>query len=315
MESVRAETLRRDLAHAVRTGPFSAVLHLAIEASGLRLEEIQERLNAAGISVSLTTLSYWRRGRSRPERPDSLRAVALMEEILTLPAESLTSQLGPRRPRGRWLTHPPGFLDLDRLFEDSSLPGVEKMLGELDNRMNLELTRLSLHDLYVVGANRQEISLTTRQVLRANVDRVSRAVGVFRTDDKSQPQMRINTIRNCRTGRIRADVDAGLLAVELIFDRVLSAGETAVVEFEVLASSDQPTDNYYRAFPGPVGEFVLQIQFDPAAVPARCYRFEKRSVAAPEQGVREAWIGTTHGAHLVVNEVPPGIVGMKWEWQ
>jgi hypothetical protein len=31
--------------------------------------------------------------------------------------------------------------------------------------------------------------------------------------------------------------------------------------------------------------------------------------------MREAWIGTTHGAHLVVNEVPPGIVGMKWEWQ
>ncbi|WP_020523206.1 hypothetical protein [Catelliglobosispora koreensis] len=315
MESVRAETLRRDLAHAVRTGPFSAVLHLAIEASGLRLEEIQERLNAQGISVSLTTLSYWRRGRSRPERPDSLRAVRLMEDILSLPADALTSQLGPRRPRGRWLSHPPGFLDIDRLFEDPASASVEKMLGELDNRMNQELTRVSLHDLYVVGANRQEISLTTRQVLRANVDRVSRAVGVFRTDDLSQPQMRINTIRNCRTGRIRADVDSGLLAAELIFDRVLSVGETAVVEYEILTASEQPTDNYYRAFASPVGEFVCQVQFDPTAVPARCYRFEKRSVAAPEQGVREIWIGNTHGAHVVANEVPPGIVGMRWEWQ
>lgn len=313
MEPVRAETLRRDLAHALRTGPFSAVLHLAIEASGLRLEDIQERLAAQGISVSLTTLSYWRRGRSRPEKPDSLRAVRLLEQILALPAESLVSQLGPRRPRGRWLTHPPGFLDMDRLFEDST--SVEKMLGELDNRMPQELTRLSLHDIYVVGAERQEISLTTRQILRANVDRVSRAVGVFRTDDNSRPRMKINALRNCRVGRVRTDVEGGLLAAELIFDRVLAAGETAVVEYEFLSASVEPACTYYRAFASPVGDFVLQVQFDPTAVPARCYRFERRAVNAPDQGVREVWIGTTFGAHLVSYDVAPGIVGLRWVWE
>src|SRR5262245_60663045 len=135
-DSQRVETLRRDLAHAMRTGPFSAVLHLAIEASMLRLEEIQERLAAQGISVSLTTLSYWRRGRSRPERPESMRAVRLLEDILGLPAESLISQLGPRRPRGRWLAHPPGSIEIDRLFQNST--GVAKMLDELDNRMQYE---------------------------------------------------------------------------------------------------------------------------------------------------------------------------------
>src|SRR5688500_5517477 len=154
IETQRAETLRRDLAHAMRTGPFSAVLHLAIEASRLRLEEIQERLGAQGISVSLTTLSYWRRGRSRPERPESLKAVRLLEDILSLPAESLISQLGPRRPRGRWLSHPPGSIDIDRLFQDSF--SVAKMLDELDNRMHHELTRMSLHDVYFVGPQRQE---------------------------------------------------------------------------------------------------------------------------------------------------------------
>jgi len=310
---MRAETLRRDLAHALRTGPFSAVLHLAIEASGLRLEDIQERLATQGISVSLTTLSYWRRGRSRPEKPDSLRAVRLLEQILELAPESLVAQLGPRRPRGRWLTHPPGFLDMDRLFEDST--SVQKMLEELDNRMPSELTRMSLHDLYAVGGSRQEISLTTRQILRANIDRVTRAVGIFRTDDMSRPQMKINAVRSCRVGRIRSDVEAGLLAAELIFDRVLAAGETAVVEYEFLSASIEPAFTYYRAFASPVGEYVLQVQFDPSAVPARCYRFEKRAVGAPEQGVREVWIGTTHGAHLVHYDVAPGIVGMRWVWE
>jgi hypothetical protein len=61
MEKARSDPLGRDLAHAHRTGPFSAALHLAIEDRGIRPEEIQERLSAAGVSVSLATLSYWRR--------------------------------------------------------------------------------------------------------------------------------------------------------------------------------------------------------------------------------------------------------------
>ena len=65
----------------------------------------------------------------------------------------------------------------------------------------------------------------------------------------------------------------------------------------------------------PVGEYVLQVQFDREAVPARCYRFERRGLHAPDQGVREVWIGSTHGAHLVSADVPPGIVGMRWEWE
>ena len=312
-ETQRVETLRRDLAHALRTGPFSAVLHLAIESSMMRLEEIQERLAAQGISVSLTTLSYWRRGRSRPERPESMRAVRLLEDILGLPAESLISQLGPRRPRGRWLSHPPGSIDIDRIFRDSG--SVSKMLDELDNRMQHELTRLSLHDLYVIGPRRQEISLTVRQVLRANVDRVSRAVGVFRTDDTTHPTIRINAVRSCRVGRVRSDVEGGLLAAELIFDRVLAQGETVVVEYEFLSASAEPSDIYFRGFAGPVGEYVLQVQFDAAAVPAHVFRFERRGISAPDQGVKEIWVGTTYGAHLVAYDVPPGLIGMRWEWE
>ena len=141
-------TLGRDLAHALRTGPFSAALHLAIEDRGVRLEEIQRQLAAAGVNLSVTTLSYWRRGRSRPERPESLKAVRLLERILALPEESLMAQLGPRRPRGRWLTRPPGTIEVDRLFSDGV--SVARAIGALDRWLYHELTRLSLHDLYTV---------------------------------------------------------------------------------------------------------------------------------------------------------------------
>ncbi|MFV2116544.1 hypothetical protein ACFHW0_30050 [Micromonospora sp. LOL_025] len=311
MERARAG-LGRDLAHALRTGPFSAALHLAIEDRGLRLEEIQEQLSAAGVSVSLTTLSYWRRGRSRPERSESIKAVRLLEQILSLPAESLIVQLGPRRPRGRWLSQPPGTIEIDRLFSDGM--SVAKMIGEVDRWMYHELTRLSLHDLYLVGDRRQEVSLTCRQVLRANTDRVSRTVGIFRTDDLTA-STRINAVRNCRLGRVRSDHSSGLLVSEIIFDRMLAQGDTVVIEYEFLSNSQTPTDNYYRGFSTPVGEYVLQVQFAHDAVPARCHRFERRGLNAPDQGVWEAWIGSTHGAHLVASDVAPGIVGMRWEWE
>ncbi|MCP2327115.1 transcriptional regulator with XRE-family HTH domain [Hamadaea flava] len=311
MEPERPE-IGRDLAHALRTGPFSAALHLAIEDRGLRLEEIQEKLAAAGVTVSLTTLSYWRRGRSRPERPDSMKAVRLLEEILALPPESLIAQLGPRRPRGRWLTQPPGTLDIDRLFEDAT--SVSRMIGELDRWLNHELTRLSLHDLYLVGGDRQEISLTCRQVLRSNVDRLSRTVGIFRTDDL-KAFTDIRALRNCRLGRVRTDAASGLLAAEIIFDRMLARGDTVVIEYAFLSDSATPTETYYRGFNVPVSEYVLEVQFDQRAVPARCYRYERRAIHAPDQGVREIWIGSTHGAHLVASDVPPGIVGMRWEWE
>jgi hypothetical protein len=310
MEQGRAE-LGRDLAHALRTGPFSAALHLAIEDRGVRLDEIQEQLAAAGVNLSLTTLSYWRRGRSRPERPDSLKAVRLLERILTLPEDSLMVQLGPRRPRGRWLTRPPGTIEVDRLFSDGV--SVARAVGGLDRWMYHELTRLSLHDLYTVGPQREEVSLTCRQVLRANVDRVARTVGIFCSDDLTATTS-IAAIRNCRIGRTRSDPGSGLLAAEIVFDRMLSQGETVVIEHEYRSASRVPTDNYYRAFTTPVNEYVLQVQFHHDAVPARCHRFQRRALKAPEQGVWEAWIGSTHGAHLVASDVAPGIAGMRWEW-
>ena len=89
----------RELARLLRTGPFDAALDAAIAASGLSLGALCERLTTDGVSVSRTALSYWRHGRSRPERSESLKAVAGLEEILGLPSSALLSLLGTRRPQ------------------------------------------------------------------------------------------------------------------------------------------------------------------------------------------------------------------------
>jgi hypothetical protein len=82
--------------------PFPRALDQAIASSGLSLDRVRARLARHGVQVSIATLSYWRSGRSRPERRDSLRAVRILEEQFGLSPGSLTELLGPRRPRGRW---------------------------------------------------------------------------------------------------------------------------------------------------------------------------------------------------------------------
>jgi len=312
VESARRGTLDRELAHAVRTGPFSALLHLAIEASALTLDELQRRLAAHGVRISISTLSYWRRGRSRPERPDSMRAVHLLEKILDLPEDALTAQLGPQRPRGRWLTHPAGGLDLSTAYGGG--PEFDALLNDVETPVHNGLTRLSVHDLYTVGPTREEVGLTTRAVLRAHTDRITRLTVTYRQEEPASRAPRLRAVRGCRVGRVRADPVAGFLVADLVLDRVLDRGDTAVVEYEASDMAFGEVDYYYRVFPAPVGEYVLQVQFDPAAIPARCWRYERRVVQARDQRVREVWVGGPQLARLVALDVSPSVLGMRWEW-
>ncbi|GAA0594435.1 hypothetical protein HPO96_06955 [Kribbella sandramycini] len=301
-----------ELAQVLRTGPFSAALHLAIEASGLRLDEIQTRLAEQGIMISQTTLAYWRRGRSRPERPASLLAVGSLEGILGLPADALTAQLGPRRPRGRWLDHQPGTMEMTEVWSDAS--GLEGLLEDIDTPVHNILQRVSMHDLFVLGPDRTVTTLTTRAVVRATADKVSRSVVVYHNDDGDGGLPTIHPVRNCRIGRARTDAAGKFLVAELIFDRVLGLGDTAVIEYELRFTPGPCADHYHRAFPAETGDYLLQVQFAPEALPARCFRYSRRRENAPDQGLREVWVGTTHGVHVVDRDIAPGLVGLRWEW-
>ena len=54
---------------------FAEVLTAAIQGRGLSLERIRARLDAAGVPVSIATLSYWQSGRSLPTRSRSSSAM------------------------------------------------------------------------------------------------------------------------------------------------------------------------------------------------------------------------------------------------
>ena len=97
-----------ELDTALRGGPFHVALRAAIAARGLPLQRVQHHLSRYGVKVGVTSLSYWQQGARRPQRPESLRAVRALEEILQLPDESLIRLLarseepsGPGRDAGR----------------------------------------------------------------------------------------------------------------------------------------------------------------------------------------------------------------------
>jgi hypothetical protein len=298
---------------------FAETLHLAVEASGLSLDRIRHALANRGVRVSVTTLSYWRRGRSQPERASSMRAVRLLEELLDLPADALTALLGPPCPRGRWAAaRPGGQPSVGGLGPADLWPGEQwlaNVFEELEATPGDDLERLSIHDTFQVDATRGECVLRLHQVVRATANRVSRCLIVHRSDEDTDRLPEIGAVRHARLGRVRHRPEAGIVAAELLLDAPLGLGDTAVFEYEVRLTADSPATCYGRRFPVPVRQYVLQVQFAPGSAPAHCYRYERDPGADTDRVRRRLWLGASASAHVVALDQQPGQVGIRWEWE
>ncbi|MFA1549417.1 helix-turn-helix domain-containing protein [Actinomadura chokoriensis] len=305
---------------------FAGALRQAVQASGLTLERIRHRLGRRGLTVSVATLSYWQRGRSRPR---SRAVIAALEEILQVPAGALTELLDDPAPTAAPARSAPGAGpgagDRSRTARDL-WPDPERyawLVGQLDRSGDHRLERLSIHDVYRLDEARRSWTLSVRTVLRAAGDGIDRVVCVHQTGGghaggeaavgpAAAGPAGLASVRYCRPGRIRAA--GGLMAFELVFDRVLAAGDTAVVEYELGPVGEPPPDSYDRRFSHPVHDYVAIVQFDSGRLPARCYGFTAESSLAPRRRLGELWVGTSGSANIAVGAVRRGIVGVEWEW-
>ncbi|MEV6521446.1 hypothetical protein AB0M43_05785 [Longispora sp. NPDC051575] len=294
----------RHLARVLRTGTFAEALDAAITARGLTLDRLRYHLAERGVAVSQTTLSYWRRNRSRPERGASLRAVGELESLLGLPAASLVALLGPPRPRGRWLNGS----DRDYLW-----PSGAPVMAQLDAEPRGRFDLVSTHEVLTVAADRSEHSVRCRPVLRSLRDRADRCLVFHQAEDPDQAPPDIVDTRSCAVGRTRYDPELRLLAVELLFDRTLAEGEDTVIEYEYRFAPGKPMDYFHTRLHSATREYVLQTRFLGDA-PARCRSYRRSSLAGPDQDSRPLSIGTSNTAVLVERDVSPGLCGMRWEW-
>lgn len=281
---------------------FSYILRTAVERRGLGLERLRDHLEQRGVSISVATLSYWQSGRSRPERKSSLAALPHLEQVLGLPSGSLHTPLAAPVPRRRRSP----VEGLDTLWPEASRARV---LQQLDTRWDAELDRISVHDRLQIGPDRRQQSLVVRQVMRARVNGPDRRVVMHCHDDATAGLPEIRALRGCTVGRTASDIHGGVVAAELLFLRPLRRGQTVVTEYEVVTEGPGPCElAYTRRLRLPATDYLLEVQFDAAAVPERC------EAVTGDGLLTELELDPAHGVHVVGDEQMAGSVGIRWQW-
>lgn len=302
-----------DLAAALRTGPFHTALRAAIAARRLPLQRVRHHLAQQGVTVGVTSLSYWQQGARRPRRAESLRAVRALEEILQLPEESLLRLLA--RPAERGDGERPAARSYRSLVEASDV--LRTLLAELGCPSDGGLHTIGHHERVRIGAHREMTGRESQHIVRAHRDGVDRYVAIYHGDPGCAPdRVRVRALENCRTGRVRWHQDTGVLVTELLFDARLRAGDTHLFGYGFEDGTAGPAAEYVRGFPFAGGQYALQIRFDDRALPVRCHRFTQHSAAAPRGGRQELTLSGSHrSVHLVEPQVRAGLLGIAWDWE
>ena len=326
--SLEADTLPAILVDALDSGPFSHALQLAISHSGLALSRLEYHLEQRGFHVGRSTLSYWQQGRRRPERPESLEALTALEGILGLPGGSLRSLLGPRKPRGRWISHQTGTVGWADMWGPSE--DIKKLVIT-DSRKNAEKLRdISILERVVIGPDQRMKQLHIQTVTQAFEVGADRSVLVYNADpDMDVSLMKLTDLQNCRIGRTRILLDANFAAYELLFDHALVEKETYLYSYAIdLGEADLPAAELdrrgvtrivategQRGFRRPVHFYLLEVRFDAAALPVRCFYFRAARVGDPHRELGELTLNAHHAAHVALQNVQPGVHGLFWEWE
>ncbi len=306
-------TADTDLERVLRTGPFHLALRMALSARGLALHRVQHRLAQRGVKVGVTSLSYWQQGLRRPRRPESLRAVRMLEDVLDLPAHALTRLL-LEPPAARTAPDRPAARSYRSLVEEAR--ALERLLAELESPEDGGLHTVCHLERVVIGAGRELRGRDSHHVVRAHRDGVDRYVAIHHGDAGCDPgRVVVRANENCRVGRVRWHTAAGVLVAELLFDARLRAGDTYVFGYGFDDGTGGTSSEYVRGFSFAGGQYVLQVRFDDEALPVRCRRFSQSTAGAPRCGQQELTLAGRHrGVHLVEQGVRPGIVGIAWDW-
>jgi hypothetical protein len=293
------------------TGPFHAALRAAIQDRGLTLERLQSHLARQGIRVGVSTLSLWQHGHTRPSRGRSLQAVRALEEILRLPPGTLTALLAAgdaSGPAAGW----PGRRQ-EGLDEGGGPLG--ELLDDLPGSRDQTLEVLSLHQTMLVDGERRPRSIRSRTLFRARRDGVDRHVArYFGNPECDIERVQIRPGANCRLGEVRRHPSAPVLVAELLFDHVLAAGETWVLDDLIVGGTGVCTD-LAHGFRHPEAQCLLEARFDPGALPARCHAYARSGLYTDRHRVGELRLNSHGTVHLAASDVRAGVLGIGWDWE
>ncbi|TWP47998.1 hypothetical protein FKR81_30505 [Lentzea tibetensis] len=281
------------------TGPFHVVLREAIQQRGLPLDRLRSRLAQRGIRVGLATLSDWQHGNSRPQRPNSMRAVDALEEILGLPHGTLTGLLAP------------GGIPRHGVDEHSGPLG--ELLGSLPRGHAWDLETITTETTYAIGPDRRRSGMSIRKLVRARRDGVDRArVCYFGASEGVIGDADVRPVRNCGLGEVRRHAGGNVLVAEVLFGQSLRTGETWLFEYAV--DQSETTTDVAHAIRQPEGNWVLEVRFHPDALPAVVHGYYRADLYGDRQRVSELPLTNHHSVLLTSAGMSAGVVGINWRW-
>lgn len=215
---------------APATTAFADALRVAVERSGLSQQSIRRRLGDLGAPVSAGALSYWISGRSQPERPASIEALGILEEVLGLRQGDLSGLLGAPRPRGRvggeptlpTACGPPDGVGA-QILNELGFTELEDMPHEI-----------FVHQLMQVdsGSRCQRLVFTLYlRSLRPGPCRVP-AVTVF-DEGEVNVEPEVTPLEGCHIERVARYPQQRGYGVEIVLDTHLEPGQTAMCRYSI----------------------------------------------------------------------------------
>lgn len=283
---------------------FRDALREAVAERGLSLARLSSHLDERGLHVGVSTLSTWQSGQRVP-REGSARVLAALEDLLQVPPGWLLDRVAPARvdavrPRRPYRVAE-NAATLVRLLEElgTGAHGAVRTLGVLEE---LVMAGTSLGRRNVAQSVRA-VRATDRILIIAQCDEPADVLEVV-------PE----AVSGCRVGRVARDAGDGSLVAELLLDRRLEVGETALVRYAVHDGSGSPLTSYLRLHEWLNAHATLEVAFAPDALPVRVTEFHRPREQAPDEVVRELTLTPDRRAHVVVPATTPGAVGLRWEW-
>ena len=284
---------------------FSEAFGDAVSERGVSLAWLHHRLVESGHPVSPAALSYWRSGRSQPERGTSRDALVEIERLLRVAPGSLSARLGPsRRPGPR-----PAERILQEMFAEN--PGMQPALAELGfDGLYDELIEQVRHITADVGADGRIREFRVRAMMQGRRDGARRTPLILTADDQSRLPRFVPTA-GCVIGASAMDHESGVYATELVLERALAKGELHPYELTIeLADPDDETflDHYAARR---LSELLVWVRFDPDHVPAHVERY---TIVGDQEVSEKLDLGEGSTAHAVARGFGPGILGLRWGW-
>ena len=281
----------------LHTGAFHTGLRAAVEARGLSLSRIRDKLADQGHAVSVSTLSNWQRGVSRPGG-DARRVLSALETVLQIDAGSLAATLDPAPAAGRWRELGPG----------TSPRRIKELRYRLGFTDDSGLTVVSAMDDVTVAPAQRVRQTRIRLVLRADQDGADRHLVFVHVNHRRLPTFR--AVADCDLAQTATDEEAGLACAELRF-APMARGETCPIEYQVESTAD---DSYYGRWIRTADlRFELTVRFEPGSRVRSAHRVWRTDAHSPHKDVAPLRLIGKGLAHMIEADPNPGFHGIRWE--